>query len=83
MRDDITPLEAAERNADAYAYAVFMVGNIDTPEDKAEWWSDFRELYEAAATRVEAMHARGIEVTAGFQATGLPVPDGNGSAAGD
>jgi hypothetical protein len=78
MRDDVTPLEAAERTADAFAYAVWMVGNMDTPQDKAAWWSDFRKVWDAAGARVEAMHARGIEVTAGFEATGLPVPDDAG-----
>lgn len=26
--------------------AVWMVGNMDTPEDKAAWWKEFREFYD-------------------------------------
>ncbi len=31
--------------------AVFMVGNNDTPEDKASWWETFGDLWERCATR--------------------------------
>lgn len=29
--------------------AVWMVGNMDTPEDKAAWWEDFGELWNEVA----------------------------------
>jgi hypothetical protein len=29
--------------------AVFMVGNMDTPEDKAAWWATFGPLWEEVA----------------------------------
>jgi len=31
------------------ALAVVMVGNLDTPEDKAQWWSNFRTTFEIAS----------------------------------
>jgi hypothetical protein len=82
--DVIEGMREAER--DAFAYAVWMVGNIDTVEDKAAWWADFRELWELAANRVTAMHKRGVTVGQGFDQTGLrsalalpdSMPDGGG-----
>jgi len=34
---------------DQLKVAVFMVGNIDTPQDKAQWWKNFDHLWNQVA----------------------------------
>ncbi len=60
-----------EEERDAMAHAVWMVGNIDTPEDMKQWRKDYGDLWKIAAGRVEQMADRGIIVDQGFEKTGL------------
>jgi len=41
-----------ELEADIYAYAIWMVGNMDTKQDKEAWWNDFQSTWDMAAKRV-------------------------------
>lgn len=46
LREQVATLT---RERDEFARAVFMVGNMDTEEDKAAWWRDFATLWDDAA----------------------------------
>jgi hypothetical protein len=50
------------------AFAVWLVGNMDTEEDKAAWWKDFEDLWQQAAGMVEEANRRGIPCREGFAA---------------
>jgi hypothetical protein len=41
---------AADRIAELEA-AVWMVGNNDTPEDKARWWKNFGHIWKSCARK--------------------------------
>jgi len=49
------------------AYAVWMVGNMDTPIDKAAWWADNRQTWERAAVVMQALAEDGINISAGIE----------------
>lgn len=49
------------------AYAVWMVGNMDTPIDKAAWWADNRQTWEHAAVVMQALAGEGVNISAGIE----------------
>jgi hypothetical protein len=55
-------------NCDEFAYAVWMVGNLDTVHDKAAWWADCTRLWEAAGRRMAALDEAGVSVGQGYDA---------------
>lgn len=66
MSDLDRDLKAMTLPADHLAYAVWMVGNMDTVHDKRAWWRDHTQLWELAGDRMAVLRDAGVEVGQGF-----------------
>jgi ADP-ribose pyrophosphatase YjhB (NUDIX family) len=45
-------IKALDAEVEDLRLAVWMVGNMDTPEDKTQWWKTFRPTWDQAASRM-------------------------------